>query len=561
MSTVLPTPDHPAGTYAAAAQAHTWHPAAVNVMASLWLAIAANLPLWRALHELPSLAGGMFWRVAGALAVAIAAALVLLLSLVGTRLLKPSIVVLLFVAAATAHFMWAYRVVIDPSMVANVLQTDVHETADLVSPGLLGFIVAVAVLPSIWFCRLPVRRLGWRRRWLQQGLLATAAAATLVLALMVSFQPLAATMRNHKTLRYLINPLSTVYAIGATAARPLLKGPLPAHSAGEDAVLGASYVGQRKPPLLVLVLGETGRSGNFGLNGYARDTTPELAREDVVSFRNAWSCGTSTAASVPCMFSHLGRSAFADRSYEYENLLDMLQRAGLAVLWVDNQAGCKGTCARIPHVSSTGTQDPLLCSGGECLDEVMLRSLEARWAELPAERRAKGTVVVLHQMGSHGPAYYKRSSRETKRFLPECTRNALQDCSRESLVNAYDNSIAYTDRFLAATITWLKAQAPHADGAMVYVADHGESLGESNLYLHGLPYALAPDEQKHVPWIVWTSTGFAARIGLRVDCLRRRVDVPLSHDHYFHSVLAMMDVHTALYDPALDPYAPCSSQH
>jgi lipid A ethanolaminephosphotransferase len=318
---------------------------------------------------------------------------------------------------------------------------------------------------------------------------------------------------------------------------------------------------QQRPPLLLLVLGETARSDHFALNGYGRPTTPQLATLGVTSQRNAWSCGTSTAASVPCMFSHLGREAYGERQQDHENLVDVLQRAGLAVLWLDNQAGCKGVCDRVPNVSTSVSTTALnratLCPEGECLDEIMLDGLDQRIAALPAERRARGVVVVMHQMGSHGPAYHKRSPADAKPFQPECTSAALQDCSRDAVVNAYDNSIAYTDRFLAGAIRWLQSRGPSNDTALLYVSDHGESLGENNLYLHGLPYAIAPDVQKHVPWISWFSSGFMQRSGLSQACLRQRLDERVSHDQYFHSALGLLDVQTRSYRPDWDFYRPC----
>src|SRR6185436_1413167 len=138
-------------------------------------------------------------------------------------------------------------------------------------------------------------------------------------------------------------------------------------------------------------------------------------------------------------------------------------------------------------------------------------------------------------IGSHGPAYWLRSPPEFKRFLPECTSNNLPDCSRQELVNAYDNSIAYTDHVLASTIAWLRGRSTEYDTAMVYVADHGESLGENNLYLHGLPFAIAPDVQKHVPWITWLSPGYQQRTGITPACLRSRAAARVTHDSYFHA--------------------------
>jgi lipid A ethanolaminephosphotransferase len=246
------------------------------------------------------------------------------------------------------------------------------------------------------------------------------------------------------------------------------------------------------------------------------------------------------------MFSALGRDAYGARDHDQENLLDLVQRAGMAVLWIDNQAGCKGLCDRVPHVDT--------CTGDDCLDETMLSGLDARIAALPEGARARGVLLVLHQMGSHGPAYFKRSPPDRKPFLPECTTNVLQQCDRAALINGYDNSIAYTDHVLAQTIAWLQRQRSQYETTLLYVSDHGESLGENNLYLHGLPYAVAPVEQKHVPMILWPADGPNA------GCLRERLAVPLSHDNLFHTALGVLGIAAREYRAGLDALEPCRSR-
>jgi lipid A ethanolaminephosphotransferase len=383
------------------------------------------------------------------------------------------------------------------------------------------------------------------------------AAGALVMALIVAFaafQPLASAMRNHKHLRYQMNPLNGVWSLARVATEPLRLDSRILEPIGLDAQAAPA---SERPPLLVLVLGETARSANFSLNGYGRPTNTELEKHGAISFTNAWACGTSTAASVPCMFSQMGREAFADRKRNQENVLDVLHRAGLAVMWIDNQSGCKGVCDRIPNINLSATKHPTLCEGGECLDGIMLEGLDERLNSLPAERRARGTVLVLHMMGSHGPAYAKRSPPEAKKFLPECTTVNLQNCSREGLLNAYDNSIVYTDQVLGATIDWLKTQQARHDTALIYLSDHGESLGENNLFLHGMPYAIAPDVQKKIPWVTWVSPGFVKSRELQTACLRERASAPVSHDNLFHSLIGLMQVRTEHYRPAQDPYQPC----
>jgi lipid A ethanolaminephosphotransferase len=331
---------------------------------------------------------------------------------------------------------------------------------------------------------------------------------------------------------------------------------------GADARIAPRATGTR-PPLLVLAIGETARADHFSLNGYGRRTNPELTALDVLSFRAVMSCGTNTAASLPCMFSPLGKTAFESRERDHENLLDLVQHAGMAVLWVDNQAGCKGLCERVAHVYARdpvpgGTPFPAaMCNGDECLDDALLHDLDARIGALPAQAREQGILLVLHQMGSHGPEYYKRSPPQRKPFTPECKTNVLQECDHASIINAYDNSIAYTDHVLAQTVHWLMQRQSSYDTAMLYLSDHGESLGEDNLYLHGLPYSVAPVEQKHVPMVLWMSEQTRADEHLQWKCLAGLIDQPLTHDSLFHSSLGMLGIQASEYKKSLDPLAGC----
>ncbi|HJW12107.1 MAG TPA: phosphoethanolamine--lipid A transferase [Albitalea sp.] len=541
----------------------TWNPLTLAVLAALWMAAFANWPLWRAMAQLPEMAS---WR--GMLFIVGFGVIVAALTLAATALLawrwtvKPVIALLLVSAALAAHFMGTYGVVIDPTMMVNVLQTNPSETRDLLSLRLFGSVALLAGLPLWWLWHATLQP---ARFWpqLARNLAATGVALLVIAALVLAlFADLSATMRNHKSLRYMINPLTAFFSLGVLATEAGATPAGPPLAIGRDAAALPRRAGE-KPPLVLLVIGETARADHFSLNGYARATNPELAQRGVVSLRDVSSCGTSTAASLPCMFSHLGRKGFESRAQEHENLLDLLQHAGLAVLWLDNQAGCKGICARVEHAMASdappgGASDLAgLCSDGECFDEALLRGLDARIAALPEARRAKGVVLVLHQMGSHGPAYYKRSPPDRKPFKPECTTNVLQQCGRDALVNAYDNTIAYTDHVLAQTIDWLARQRTAYAPSLLYMSDHGESLGENNLFLHGLPFALAPREQTHVPAVLWLPPD--GEPGRSLACLRERRDVAISHDNLFHTVLGLAAVTAAEYKPALDILSPCKA--
>ena len=532
------------------------------IAASLWLAVLGNLALWKNLLRVPDLTG---WHGVGfgvAFALIIASVIASLLSLLAWRFtLKPAITLLLLLAAFATHYMLMYGVVVDTPMLVNVLQTDTREARDQLSWRLWLTVIALAGLPTVWLWRQPMAKQPITQQMLRNaGLFAGALVLTFGTTQLV-FKDFSSLMRNYTEMRYQINPLNSIYAVLDLTVIPSDQPRGPLQSIGQDAhiSLHMGHVSQH-PPLLVFVLGETARSQNFSLNGYARKTNPQLAKENVTSFTQVSSCGTSTAESLPCMFSHLGRAGFAKRSHEFENMLDVLQHAGYAVLWMDNQSGCKDQCARVPNVSTADLKLPDHCEGGECRDTVMLARIEAELAKLPAARRARGTVVVMHQMGSHGPAYFKRTPAEFKTFTPECNDTSLSQCEREQVVNAYDNTIVFTDHFLSRVIAWLKTQEKTSTPAMLYVSDHGESLGEKNMYLHGLPYSVAPPEQTTVPMITWLSPGFEQLSRVSTRCLQAERNQPLSHDHLFHSVLGLMSVKTAVYQHELDFFASCEGR-
>lgn len=533
-------------------------PASVVWPVALWLATVGNLPLWQRVLGLgaPAAVPALLLPLLGVLAASLSL-------LAWPRLFRPLASLLVVVSALNSHFMWQYGAVIDPTMMANVVHTDVREVRDLMSWSLPLSLLLVAAAPLWWIWRRP---LVWRRPLAQTGRNLAGAGIALVLAVAVAlpgYSHLASLARNHKPVRYMINPLNTVYASARLAADQIPQQVQPLIPVGEDAVLSRPAAAGAPAPLLVLVVGETARAADWGLNGYARPTTPVLARwaaeQGLVNFPDASSCGTNTQVSVPCMFSPLTREQGGDQPARHENLLDVLQRAGLAVVWIDNQSGCKGVCARVP--SARPTPDPALCEGDECLDEALVRSLDEQLARLDAERRARGTVVVLHMMGSHGPAYFKRAPADRKPFQPECTTITLADCPADALRNGYDNSIVYTDHVLGLTLDWLdaRARAGQAASGLIYMSDHGESLGEGNVFLHGLPYAFAPVEQKRVPLVTWLSPALQQVSGVTPECLRARAARPVSHDHLFHSVLGLMGVQTRARDDALNLFTACGT--
>jgi lipid A ethanolaminephosphotransferase len=168
-------------------------------------------------------------------------------------------------------------------------------------------------------------------------------------------------------------------------------------------------------------------------------------------------------------------------------------------------------------------------------------------------------LLVLHQKGSHGPSYYKRSPQSYKQFTPECTQDNVQDCAPATIVNAYDNTIRYTDHFLAELIDRLKKE--NYPTALIYASDHGESLGENNIYLHGLPYMIAPAQQTHIPMIFWGSDSYLRDKGIDRALLTKHLHDNFSHDNLFHTILGLFRVKAGVYNQNLDLFQEIKAPH
>jgi lipid A ethanolaminephosphotransferase len=486
--------------------------------------------------------------------VLVAAHASLLLLIPGIRLLKAVVAFCAIAGAVGAYFANSYGVGIDADMIRNTIQTDAREAADLMNVRFVLYAVLLGVVPAVLLTRLRVAGSGWKSQLGRRGIFIAACAAVCIASVAPMGAQYASFLREHKPLRYLITPANIVYggivhlARGGASAAPTQIADL------ESPVSRTRGAAGPRPLVMFLVIGETARAANFQLGGYARPTNPELASRGVDYFSNAWSCGTSTAVSLPCMFSGLGRKDFdvagASRG---TNMLDALTKAGVAVEWRDNNSGCKGICARVASTDYRAKAgSAALCNADGCYDEVMLEDLPAALAKV-----ASDTLIVFHQAGSHGPAYSLRYPKRFEAFKPVCYGNELSRCTRDEVVNAYDNSVLYTDFVVARQIDLLQAAAASVDGVLLYVSDHGESLGEKGLYLHGAPYVIAPDVQKHVPLLLWMSADYRKRFGISADCVNASKQREVGHDNLYHTVLGAMGVKSARYQPQLDMLAAC----
>jgi len=477
---------------------------------------------------------------------------VFLLTLVTSKYTtKPVLISLLIISSLATYFMNSYNVVIDDIMIQNIVETSWAETSDLLNFKILLYFLLLGVLPSVFIYRLNITSNSLKITALCK-IRDAIIAIVILFAMLFSFsQFYTSFFREHKPLRYYTNPTYYIYSFGKYINRTFNVHETTVSPLGINAkIVEVDDDGNgNHTELVILVVGEAARADHFSLNGYQRETNPLLQQENIINFTNVYSCGTSTSYSVPCMFSIFPRKKFTPQKGDgTENVLDVLNHTGfIDILWRDNNSDSKGVAVRVSYEDyKTPGNNNTICSDGECRDEGMLVGLD----QYIAQHKGRDILIVLHQMGNHGPAYYKRYPKTFEKYKPVCKTNQIEECSKEEIINAYDNAILYTDYFLWKVINFLKKYDQTHETAMLYFSDHGESLGENGIYLHGIPYAIAPEAQTHIGSIMWF--GDAISKDINVKKILQNQDKKYSHDNLFHTLLGLFEVATEEYDITMD---------
>ncbi len=460
-----------------------------------------------------------------------------LLALIFSLFMPAKLVAAFFVmlTAATAYFSDQLGVVIDTEMLRNIAETNVSEASDLINTGFIIRLLLAGILPTIIIWKLPVAKYSLTKSLRYKVQAALLITGLIVLCILPLSDHYASFFREHKPIRYYSNPAYPIYSAGKYIAQEIKSSEHKQFAYLTNNVRKASG---KKPRLVIFVIGETARADRFSLNGYAKNTNPELAKmDDIISYQNMSSCGTSTAISVPCMFAYAGRDEFdPDEAENTQNILDILSLAKINIIWRDNNSDSKGVATRLTYEDYKSPAINPECDI-ECRDTGLLHGLQKYF-----DKQQQDILIVLHQMGSHGPAYYKRYPKAFETFTPACQTAELAKCSLEEISNAYDNTILYTDYFLSQVIQLLKKNTEKFDTAMLYISDHGESLGKNGLYLHGLPYMFAPEEQTHVAAILWADKSSS----IDMEKTRTLRGKPVSHDGIFRTLLSVFNVRTEL---------------
>lgn len=531
-----------------------------SLLLSTWLAIALNISFYSKLKALtPYIGLNSILFIVSSMIIVIAAYHLLMQILLWPYTAKVMSVVLILFGGLSSYFVTNLGVIISPDQIQNAIQTNLNESLDLMSWALLKWFFFFVILPVLLFIYLPIQKRPLVKEFGFKIIHIFSASIIICGTLFIYYVDYAAIFRENRDLKGMISPQNLIASTTSYYLKKAPKKNVPLVHYGTDAHRVQNIKQENMPKLMVLVVGETARAESFSLNRYAKNTNPELQKQDILNFTQVSSCGTATAVSLPCMFSGMQRKNYKeDIALNREGLLDIAQRAGYKVTWIDNNSGCKDVCNRVEQYTIPQDIKAKWCDADkECLDEILVDSLK-RYIEQIKSTDTQPRLIVLHQMGSHGPAYYKRSTPQYQHFKPMCESKSIQGCSQQELINSYDNSIIYTDHVLSDTIDTLK-QLPHYQTAFWYLSDHGESTGEHGLYLHGSPYAIAPSQQTHVPMVLWFSEKWRQHNAQQVACLNNNQQKPLSQDYLFSTLLNVLDIKSEVMNSEFNMLNQCNS--
>ena len=470
------------------------------------------------------------------LQVCLIAALVCSLSTIALWLMKWVVALVFIVNAVALYFMLTYGIEIDRTMVGNILNTDRRETAELLHLSLVPYVLFLGIVPALLVLKVKVR--GPARIWrlaFAVGAIGLLAAWIALTSFTMLWYDRHASRMGSKILpwSYIVNVARHFNRVAMNNREQVL---LP------DAQFITAPTARKD--VVVLVIGEAARADRFSALGYARETNPFTDSYNLAVFPAGLACSTNTISSTACILTHEGRDALARTVFE--PLPNYLKRHGIATIFRSNNSGPPPIDVDLYQNRADILEN---CASEFCPEGGSDALLNWQLGDLIKQTEGARVFVTLHQTGSHGPAYYSKYPKEFEHFTPVCETVQVSRCSQEALDNAYDNTIRYTDSLIADLIAQLDA-LNDINAALIYVSDHGQSLGEDGFYLHGAPNAIAPKAQREVPFLVWMSEGFAEARGLTAQAILRPETHP--HDFPFHSVMGAFGLRSEIYKPEFD---------
>tara|TARA_R110002167_G_scaffold60515_13_gene170917 strand:+ start:681 stop:2264 length:1584 start_codon:yes stop_codon:yes gene_type:complete len=467
---------------------------------------------------------------------------------------KPALIFFFLSASIAMYFSNTLNVYFDVDMVANIFETDYREATELIVKPLLVSILLFGILPSLLIYKLEIKHLSVKKQTLQNTALVLISLSAAVLVALPHYASHSSFVRsNNIALRGSILPSSYIQSTYSYAKKQwqFADEHQVRLSLDETPTKNERWNGYKKPLALVVIVGETARADSFSLQN--NDNNDYLNKKNIIYFSNFSSCGTNTVISVPCMFLPFNKSEYSrNLQYKYENILDIIVKSGINTFWFDNLNGCKGLCQIVSELRPNSSDNSEFYHDKQFYDEVLVDNLASKISSTQGDQ-----LRILHQMGSHGPAYYKRIPQEFIKHKPACLTEDFSQCTQQAIQNTYTDTVTYTEYVISKAIIELEKLKETHDTALIYVSDHGESTGEMGLYLHGIPWMLAPEEQTHIPALMWFSDSYIQSRHLNTECLLASRNELYSHDNISHTVLSVLDIDSKVYQPQLDLLSHC----
>ena len=493
------------------------HIALFSALLSIFSLVAYNIPLFKGVAE--SLEGGFNGvLIFGGLAVIILAVhflLAYLLLYVGRTVGKIIIAISLICNSLALYFINSYEVLITSEMMGNVFNTRFSEASGFFSLSGVAYFLFLGLLPCVVLFMTKLDY-GKAKHW---GISSAVAIGTILTFGLANLSNTLWIDRNVPKLGSLILPWSyTVNSVRYYNSWKRLNQ--------KEIALPDATIRNNEREVCILIIGESARRANFSIYGYNRPTTP-LIESDGVTALEAESAATYTTAGVKAIIDHKPTNTL------YEILPNYLYRNGVDVVWRTSNWG--EPPLHISHIEKVKDLKTKYPNANEEYDGILFEGL----SEVIASSDKSKMLIVIHTSTSHGPTYFKKYPKEFERFTPVCTTVEMSEANTEELINAYDNSILYTDYLIHTAIEQLR-ELEGWRATLLFVSDHGESLGENNLYMHGMPKSMAPREQFEIPFIVWTSDS------------REIAKQSVGQYHVFHSVLNALSIESPIYDVEYD---------
>lgn len=527
-----------------------------SLLLACYFTAVVNLPILAELHHILSALQSVKIGFILSIPIFFIAAFNFIFSLFSWPLIaRPFFMVLVIVSSIVSYAMYNYGVLIDYGMIENIAETDTSEASSYLSSYSVLWILLMGGGPALLISKVKFTPIGSKTKLLVTKSVSMGLSLIVIAIIaLLYYKDYSSVGRNNSYLNKMIIPTHLMYSATKYINKTYFAAPIEYRKIGLDAKQSPKSVAAEKPTLMVFILGETARSQNQELNGYSRSTNRYTRGKNIISFHDVSSCGTATAVSVPCMYSQLPKRDYDKRLANHQdNFLDIMKRAGISLLWKDNDSGDKGVAKNITYQEIKRNIKSKYCNGNTCYDMALLENFDSDVRSLEGNR-----MLSLHLIGSHGPTYFQRYPDEHRIFTPDCPRSDIENCNLDEIINTYDNTILYSDYVISQTIEKLEKLESEFNTALFYISDHGESMGENGLFLHGTPYKLAPDFQTKVPMMVWMSEDFKQAKNIDSKCLNQAAQQrSYSQDNVFHSMLGIMDVDTKVYQPELDLFSSC----